>query len=292
MAVAATGFFDGVHLGHRLVLETLLVEAEKRDGRSLVVTFWPHPRIVLGHGSDSLRLLSTRQERLSLLESLSPSEVVEMEFDGSFAAMTAGEYLALLKEKYSVSAVVVGYDTKLGCDLKGPSEIGELATQLGMECVRVPEFGAAVSSTRIRRALSDGDVAGAASMLGYRYPLCGYVGHGNKIGRTIGFPTANLDVDEPLKALPGAGAYLCEVMVGGSSYYGMTNVGRRPTVAEDGATVVETNIFGFNGDIYGEWMELRFIARVRGEKKFSSLEDLRRQLVSDRNQCTTIISTL
>lgn len=292
MAVAATGFFDGVHLGHRLVLETLLAEAEKRDGRSLVVTFWPHPRIVLERSSDPLRLLSTREERLSLLESLNPSEVVEMEFDGSFAAMTAEAYLAMLKEKHSVSAVVVGYDTKLGCDMKGPSEIGEIAARLGMDCVRVPEFGAAISSTRIRKALSDGDVSGAASMLGYRYPLCGCVAHGNKIGRTIGFPTANLEVEDPLKALPAAGAYLCEVTVGGSSYYGMTNVGRRPTVAEDGETVVETNIFGFRGDIYGERVELRFVARVRGEKKFSSLEELRRQLVSDRNQCTTIISAL
>ena len=292
MAVAAIGFFDGVHLGHRLVLETLLSEAERRGERSLIITFWPHPRLVLDSGAESLRLLTTKSERLSLLEQVGPSEIITEGFDSEFASMSAEEYLGRLRCNNDLTAIVAGYDTRLGSDRKGPEELEKVCARLGLDCVRVPEFPAPVSSTRIRAALSKGNVESASEMLGYRFGICGHVVHGNKIGRTLGFPTANLGLLDPVKAVPAPGAYLTEVLLGEEIHYGMTNVGVRPTVGESSETVIETNIFDFDEEIYGRQMTLRFVRRVRAEVKFPGLDALRAQLLADRRTCNDIIDTL
>ena len=260
MAVIATGFFDGVHIGHRLVIETLVSEARKRGEESLALTFWPHPRIVLQDDAMELRLLNTAQEKLALLKGLGVDRVEQLEFTKEFSMMGTEQYLReIVKEKYGGTAILLGYDNRIGHDSVSPAQTAEIAASLGLDVIRaekVSAVGIAVSSTKIRTALKNGDVETASAYLCYDYSLSGIVVHGKKLGRTIGFPTANLELDEPLKLIPATGVYLSKVQVGGRSFYGMTNVG--PTI--------ETHIFDFDEEIYGETIHVSFIKRIRDRK--------------------------
>ena len=284
MAVVATGFFDGVHIGHRLVIETLVSEARKRGEESLVLTFWPHPRIVLQDDAMELRLLNTAEEKLELLKGLGIDRVEQMEFTKEFSMMNTEQYLReIVKEKYGGTAILLGYDNRIGHDSLNPVQTAEIAASLGLDVIRaekVSAVGLAVSSTKIRTALKNGDVETASSYLCYDYGLSGIVVHGKKLGRTIGFPTANLQLDEPLKLIPATGVYLSKVRVSGRSFYGMTNVG--PTI--------ETHIFDFDEEIYGETIHVSFIKRIRDEKGFGTLEELQAQLKEDELYCKNLLS--
>ncbi|MBR5925394.1 MAG: riboflavin biosynthesis protein RibF [Bacteroidales bacterium] len=284
MAVIATGFFDGVHIGHRLVIETLVSEARKRGEESLVLTFWPHPRIVLQDDAMELRLLNTAAEKLSLLKGLGIDRVEQMEFTKEFSMMNTEQYLReIVKEKYGGTAILLGYDNRIGHDSLNPVQTAEIAASLGLDVIRadkVSAVGIAVSSTKIRTALKNGDVETASEYLCYDYSLSGIVVHGKKLGRTIGFPTANLELDEPLKLIPAIGVYLSRVQVGGRSFYGMTNVG--PTI--------ETHIFDFDEEIYGETIHVSFVKRIRDEIGFPTLEDLKAQLHKDEDYCKKLLS--
>lgn len=279
MAVVATGFFDGVHLGHRKVIETLVRTARLRGEESLVITFWPHPRTVLQNDARSLRLITSLDEKKSLLFSLGVDRVEVLPFSKDFAAMTAASYLQMLKSVYNAGALVLGYDNRFGSDGRKTSEIVALAGEMALEAFVVPACddvlysgGTAVSSTMIRRAIADGDAASAAAMLGRPYMLHGVVVAGKQLGRTIGFPTANMQMYEPLKIIPARGAYLTKVVVLGKEYDGMTNVG----------DIVETHILGFDEDIYGLDIILRFVSRIRDEKRFGSVDELKSQLEEDK----------
>ena len=291
--VVATGFFDGVHVGHRLVIKQLVEAAAVRGDESMVITFWPHPRNVLQKEARSLRLLTTLQEKKVMLHSLGVDHVEVLPFTKDFSAMTMREYLCMLMEKYGVTTVLLGYDNRVGCDAAGADEVAATALELGLEVLRtemVPsEKGYAVSSTKIRERLEEGDVEGASAMLGYDYSVQGVVVAGNKLGRTIGFPTANMQLYEPLKLVPGNGVYFVKVQTLGKHYYGMCNVGCRPTVAMGNARTIETNIFDFDEDIYGLDLEVTFISRIREEIRFDSMDDLRVQLEKDRTACRTVI---
>ncbi|MDT3365898.1 MAG: riboflavin biosynthesis protein RibF [Bacteroidota bacterium] len=277
MAVVTTGFFDGVHLGHRHVLETLVSSARERGEEALVVTFWPHPRAVLQQDARDFRLLTSLEEKKALLLGCGVDRVEVIPFTRAFAAMTAAEYLDLLREKYCATLVVMGYDNRIGSDHKTAAELPGV--------VVVDEVGNdSLSSTKIRRALEDGDVTGAAAMLGRPYALQGVVVAGNRLGRTIGFPTANMQLYEPLKLVPGNGVYAVEVDVLGQKYRGMTNIGTRPTVGGTSRTI-ETHILDFDQDIYGLPLEIRFLRRIRSEIHFPSLDALRVQLEKDRLAC-------
>ena len=229
MAIVATGFFDGVHIGHRLVIETLVSEARKRGEESLVLTFWPHPRIVLQNDAMELRLLNTPSEKISLLKGLGVDRVEQVDFTKEFSEMGAEQYLReVVMERYGGTAILLGYDNRIGHDSLTPVQTAELASGLGLEVIRaekVSSVGIAVSSTKIRNALKAGDVETASMYLCYDYSLFGEVVHGKKLGRTIGYPTANLELDEPLKLIPAVGVYLSQVTVGNRLFYGMTNVG-------------------------------------------------------------------
>lgn len=279
--VVATGFFDGVHLGHRSVIETLLETARRRDEQSLVLTFWPHPHAILQKGARELRLLTTLDEKRALLTGLGVDRVEVLPFSRSFAAMSAERYLReVVIGRYGGSAIVLGYDNRIGSDGLDSAQVAELATSLGLEVIRpqaVVEGAGPVSSTRIRAAISEGDVAGAAEMLGYRYQLHGVVVGGNRIGRTIGFPTANVKLYEPLKLLPGVGAYVTAVEVSGHRYGAMTNI--------DPNGKIEAHIFGFCEDIYGLDIRVEFFELLRGEKHFDSLDALKKQLALDEEAC-------
>lgn len=287
MAVVTTGFFDGVHLGHRHVLETLVSSARERGEEALVVTFWPHPRAVLQQDARDFRLLTSLEEKKALLLGCGVDRVEVIPFTRAFAAMTAAEYLDLLRKKYGATLVVMGYDNRIGSDHKTAAELPGVIVvdEKGLPVMSsAVETSVSLSSTQIRKALEEGDVTGAAAMLGRPYGLHGVVVAGNRLGRTIGFPTANMQLYEPLKLVPGNGVYAVEVEVLGQKYRGMTNIGTRPTVGGTTRTI-ETHILDFDQDIYGLPLEIRFLRRIRSEIRFPSLDALRSQLEKDRIAC-------
>ena len=291
--VVATGFFDGVHVGHRLVIQQLTEAAAVRGDESMVVTFWPHPRNVLQKEARSLRLLTTLMEKKDILLGLGVDKVEILQFTKDFSSLTTEEYLRMLMERYGTKAILLGYDNRMGCDAKGVDEVARTAERLGLEVIRtdmVPsDKGYAVSSTKIRERLEEGDVEAAAQMLGYRYSLHGVVVAGNRLGRTIGFPTANMQLYEPLKLIPGNGVYFVRVQTLDRELYGMCNIGCRPTVGAGNARTIETNIFDFDEDIYGLDLKITFIAKIREEVRFDSLEELKKQLENDRNSCLSLL---
>ena len=291
--VVATGFFDGVHVGHRLVIKQLVEAAAVRGDESMVITFWPHPRNVLQKEARTLRLLTTLQEKKQMLMDLGVDHVEVLPFTKDFSTMTTEEYLLQIMEKFGAKTVLLGYDNRIGSDAGDSDQVARTAESLGLEVIRtdmVPsEQGYAVSSTKIRQRLEEGDVQGAAAMLGYDYPLHGVVVAGNRIGRTLGFPTANMQLYEPLKLVPGNGAYFVKVETVGRQFYGMCNIGYRPTVASGNARTIETNIFGFDEDIYGLDIKVTFLQKIRDEIRFASLEELKMQLETDRDDCLNVI---
>jgi riboflavin kinase/FMN adenylyltransferase len=353
MAVVATGFFDGVHLGHRLVIDTLLRAAHERGEQSVIVTFWPHPRTVLQKDARELRLLSSLAEKRAMLSELGVDRVEVVPFSREFSRLTAEEYLReWVVGRLGGTAVVLGYDNRMGSDDLTHDAIVSLAHALGLDVIECeaffsssrfsgelcPEnrltpfdpphckqwvppsydaeggtdfqgitppknsprqykrseesvsFGIAISSTKIRAALERGEVAEAGAMLGYRYGLHGVVVAGNRLGRTLGYPTANMQLYEPLKLVPANGVYLVEVETLGGYFNGMTNVGVRPTVSGTGARTIETHIFDFDELIYGLDIRVRFIAKIRDERRFDSLDALKAQLASDEAQCRMMLT--
>ena len=293
--VVATGFFDGVHVGHRHVIQQLVEAAAVRGDESMVVTFWPHPRNVLQKEARSLRLLTTLAQKRELLFELGVNRVEVLSFTKDFSSMTMREYLSLLIEKYGAKTILLGYDNRVGSDAAGADEVAAAALELGLEVLRtemVPsEKGYAVSSTKIRARLEEGDVEGASAMLGYDYSLHGVVVAGNRLGCTIGFPTANMQLYEPLKLVPGNGVYFVKVRTLEKEFFGMCNIGCRPTVGTGNTRTIETHMFDFDEDIYGLDLEVTFISRIREEVRFGSLDELRVQLEKDRDACQTVIKT-
>ena len=292
--VVATGFFDGVHLGHRLVIKQLIEAAAVRGVESTVLTFWPHPRNVLQKEARELRLLTTLSQKKELLRELGVDHVEVLSFTKDFSVLTAEEYLRdVVVGKYGGTAILLGYDNRIGCDAKDADYVARKAEELGLEVIRAEmlpsSYGTAVSSTKIRGKLAEGDVVAASEMLGSPYSLQGVVVSGNRLGRTIGFPTANMQLYEPLKLIPANGVYFVNVRTLGRTLYGMCNIGCRPTVNEGNSRSIETNIFGFNEDIYGLDIEISFIAKIRDEVRFASLDELSGQLVKDRDTCLTML---
>ena len=341
MAVVTTGFFDGVHLGHRHVLETVVSAARERGEEAIVVTFWPHPRTVLQQDAREFRLLTSLEEKKALLAEAGIDRVEVLPFTREFATLKAEEYLQLLRTRFAATLIVMGYDNHIGSDRKTAKELcdadvlkvdalenyfsqgfaknqfSNAVTRPGTEenyflqgfaknqfssthsepsschsehsychSERSEESPGTISSTKIRLALEEGRIQEANEMLGYSYGLYGVVVAGNRMGRTIGFPTANMHLYEPLKLVPGNGVYAVEVEVLGAKYKGMCNIGTRPTVGGTTRTI-ETHILDFEQDIYGLPMRLRFLRRIRDERKFPSLEALRAQLLEDRQQIRT-----
>ena len=287
--VVATGFFDGVHLGHRFVIARLVEAARARGEESMVVTFWPHPRNVLQNGARNLRLLTSLDEKKALLYSLGVDRVEVISFTKEFSQLTTEQYLRdVIMEKLGGTAILLGYDNRMGRNPAGPDEIRKIAEGIGLDVVQTDsvsnDHGTVISSTQVRNLLSEGRVDEAAQMLGYRYSLVGVVVAGNQLGRTIGFPTANMQLYEPLKLLPGNGVYLVEVETLGRKFMGMCNIGHRPTVSNGSQISVETHIFDFDEYIYGLDIQVTFVRKLRDERRFASLEELKAQLEKDRQE--------
>ncbi len=285
--VVATGFFDGVHIGHRFVIERLVKEAGERGDGSMVVTFWPHPRNVLQDDARNLRLLTSLDEKKELLRGLGVDHVEVLPFTKEFSRMTTREYFRdVLVARFGAKAILIGYDNRMGCDPQTPESIGRIAEGEGLDVVRLGSVtspsGVTVSSTKIREAVAAGEMESAAAMLGYEYSLLGVVVAGNRLGRTIGFPTANIQLYEPLKLLPGNGVYSVEAETLGRKFKGMCNIGVRPTVRAGGQRTIETNIFDFDEDIYGLDLKVTFHRKIRDERRFDSIDALRSRLAADK----------
>ena len=291
------------------MLSAVVSSARERGEEAVVVTFWPHPRTVLQQDAREFRILTSLEEKKALLAAAGIDRVEVLPFTREFAAMTAQEYLQLLRDKYDASLVVMGYDNRIGSDrltidaLTGafesrkPSSLRSLSLPTSLRAVGPLPFtwpraamvsedsnAPVISSTKIRKALTEGRVEEANGMLGYRYELYGAVVAGNRVGRTMGFPTANMQLYEPLKLVPANGVYAVEAEVLGTTYKGMCNIGMRPTVGGASRTI-ETHILDFDQDIYGLPLRIRFLRRIRDERKFPSLEALRKQLTLDALKC-------
>ena len=270
------GMFDGVHKGHQSIIERLNSEAKKRNLESAVLTFWPHPRLVFDPQAD-LKLLNTIEEKSHLLQEFGISKLFLKEFNEEFRNLTGEEFVRqILVEKLNVKFLIVGYDHVFGKNKSGNFELLEkLAPELGYEVIQMEAVNLhndTISSTKVRNALAEGKIQAANQMLGYAYEISGKVVHGKKLGRTIGFPTANIDATT-IKLLPKKGAYIVEVLVNSTLYKGMLSVGTNPTVNGEKLTV-EVYILDFKEDIYDQQITVRFRAFLHDEIKFESLEGL------------------
>ena len=290
MSVAATGFFDGVHLGHQKVLSAVRDKARELGKESQIVTFWPHPRSVLQQQAYDLRLLTSLQEKEMLFSSLGIDKITVLDFTREFSRLSTEQFLRqYLVEKCGVSHLVIGYDHRIGHDQgETQSQMIETCRRCGIETIRVEELvidGQTISSTKIRRLLEEGNVVRAAEFLGRKYALKGVVISGNHLGRTIGFPTANLGLYNPLKLVPMNGVYAVDVLLRKEKYRGICNIGVRPTVNAGNNISIETHILDFDEDIYGLDLVVEFVGRIREEVKFPSLQALKAQLEKDKTDC-------
>lgn len=286
--VLTTGTFDGVHRGHRSILQRLNEVARQEGGESVLFTFHPHPRMVLDPGATDLKLLNTPAEKAALLEKAGLDHLLVIPFSRHFSQMAPEAYVHdLLVGAIGVRAIVIGYDHRFGRNRAGNIDL--LRSMGDRYALRVEEIPAqevdhiTVSSTKVRNALLKGDVSTANELLGYGYPLSGVVVKGDQLGRTMGYPTANIGAIDPYKLVPGDGVYAVEVITGGAVHGGMLYIGQRPTLSEAGLQrTVEVNIFGLDRDLYGEAISVRFVDRIRGDLRFAGLKELEDQLHLDR----------
>lgn len=282
-AIATVGTFDGLHPGHQLVLDTLLAEARRRGLMPLAITFPNHPLDVVAPEKAPLPLC-TPGEKMHRLR-LAGANAVSVEFTPALARLTAREWLTRLRDKRGVRALVLGYDNTFGCDGRSMDfeQYLALGRDLGVDIIRAPEMPG-VSSTAIRRAILSGDMEEAARLLSHPYTLEGTVAEGNKIGRTIGVPTANLKLPSP-RMLPPAGVYVSEVTLpDGSAMRAITNIGTRPTLPDSlrvPEPLIETHIPGFSGNLYGKTISVALLQRIREERKFPGLDALKAQIAQD-----------
>ena len=282
--VLSLGMFDGVHLGHISIINQLKEKAKEKGLQTALLSFWPHPRKVF-NPNDELKLLTTLEEKISLLEKSDIDLLFLKKFDEEFRNLTGEEFIRqILVEKLNAKSIIIGHDHVFGKNKSGNFELlQKLSTELGYEvaqldAVKEGEFN--ISSTKIRNCLGNGNIIGANKMLGYHYSISGKVIDGKKLGRTIGYPTANLEINE-LKLLPKKGAYIVEVFVKNKFYKGMLSIGTNPTVNGEKLTV-EVYILDFNEDIYGENITINFRDFLHEEIKFESLEKLIERLDEDK----------
>ena len=279
-----------MHLGHQKVLSAVRDKARELGKESQIVTFWPHPRSVLQQQAYDLRLLTSLQEKEMLFSSLGIDKITVLDFTREFSRLSTEQFLRqYLVEKCGVSHLVIGYDHRIGHDQgETQSQMIETCRRCGIETIRVEELvmdGQTISSTKIRRLLEEGNVVRAAEFLGRKYALKGVVISGNHLGRTIGFPTANLGLYNPLKLVPMNGVYAVDVLLRKEKYRGICNIGVRPTVNAGNNISIETHILDFDEDIYGLDLVVEFVGRIREEVKFPSLQALKAQLEKDKTDC-------
>ncbi|MGA1977371.1 MAG: bifunctional riboflavin kinase/FAD synthetase [Bacteroidales bacterium] len=296
LPVVTPGIFDGVHRGHRFLIEMLVKYSREIYSESVVITYHPHPRLILESDASKLSFLTTIEEKISLLEGTGIDHLVIIDFTRDFSRMPAGEFISkILAGKVGTRHLIIGHDHHFGYRGEGSYEmVKEYAVSLGFSVERVGKFhseGKAVSSSLIREALVKGEILTASDLLGYSYSITGTVVEGKKIGKKLNYPTANIKPAYEYKLVPGDGVYAVDVKIDNTVHHGMLNIGRNPTINKSGGErTIEVNILDFNKDIYGKGIEIIFRFRMRDEETFSSVEQLERQLALDEKKTRELLS--
>ncbi|MBN2698092.1 MAG: bifunctional riboflavin kinase/FAD synthetase [Bacteroidales bacterium] len=293
--VVTIGIFDGVHLGHRFILDHLVKRAGELKGESVVVTLWPHPRIVLERDVWNFKLLHTFEEKIEQLSNLGIDHLIKVPFNTDLSSLPACRFLKeYLVDRLRLHTLLLGYDNRFGKDRQGhPDSLTDCKATQRFHIEKLPEYQpelGRINSTVIRKHLQEGNLPLAREMLGYDYYLTGTVVAGKRLGRDIGFPTANIHPTDPYKLIPRDGVYAVFVKVGGKRYRGMLNIGIRPTI--DSAFPVQTievHILDFEGNLYDKTLTICFIGRIRDEMRFSTLGDLKKQLQADKGMIIDLL---
>ncbi len=291
--VVTVGTFDGVHIGHQMIIKKMREIAESIRGETVLVTFDPHPRLVIHPDSKNLKFINTTKRKLELIEKAGIQHLIIIKFTKEFAKKKSKEFIKnIVVDKIHTKKLIIGYDHHFGRNRMGDFNIlYDLGKEYGFDVERISAQSVNninVSSTKIRKALNEGKVHIANQLLGYEYSITGKVIKGQKIGRKIGFPTANIELDDKYKLITANGVYACQIEWEGKMYKGMGNIGTRPTVNHSDLTI-EVHIFDFNKEIYDECITIYFVDRLRDEKKFKNLEALRQQLLKDRNSVKKLL---
>ena len=289
--IATIGSFDGIHIGHKKILQTLTKIAKKNNGKSILITFWPHPRYVLKKNND-FKLLTSLDEKIKLFEKNKIDILYIVDFSLKFSKVSANKFIEnILLEKLKINCLLIGYNNNFGRNREGNIRyLEENKKKFDIDIISIPKQSVdkiSISSTKIREYLNNGKISSANRLLGRKYSINGKVVRGNGIGRKINFPTANIEIDEPKKLLPKSGVYAVEVILNRKIYLGMLNIGYNPTIKNEKKSI-EVNIFEFSEDIYNNKISINFIRRIRNEKKFKNLNELKKQLIKDKKKVKSI----
>jgi riboflavin kinase / FMN adenylyltransferase len=294
-AVITIGTFDGVHLAHRQIIAQLISKAKSVNGESVLITFEPHPRMVLQPSDTSLKLLSTLSEKINLLSDLGIDHLVIAPFTTAFLKLTATEYIAHFLVKYfNPHTIIIGYDHQFGNNREGNfAVLKNFETQFNFQCVEIPKqliSEITISSSAIRRNLISGNIALANNLLSYSYPLSGTVVHGDARGRTIGYPTANIALHNSFKLIPANGVYAIRATLQGLVYGGMMNIGTRPTIEATKKVSLEAHLFNFDKQIYDEIISVSLVEKLRDELKFDGIQALITAIKQDEYDARNILN--
>ena len=290
-SIVTIGTFDGVHLGHQKIIKRLVELKQKQGGEIVLFTFTPHPRKVLFPEQSDLKLITTTEEKCELLKQFGVDHVLVYPFTKAFSQMQAQDYITdVIAKGLKTKTLVIGYDHRFGSNKEGNIDLlKEYADSLQFNVEEIPaqEINQLnISSTRIRKAIDEGDIETANEFLGYSFFIKGTVVKGKQLGRTIGYPTANVHVEDADKLVPKIGVYAVKVIVSENTYRGMLSIGTNPTTDSDNKIKIEVNIFDFDKDIYGESIKLEFVKWIRNEEKFANLDELKQALTNDKIACS------
>ena len=293
--ILTIGTFDGVHLGHQKVLERLTNSAKENNLESTVLTFFPHPRTIL-NPNKPLKLINSVKERTELLNRSKVDNLIIHPFDKNFSELDPEKYVVeILVKKLKAKIILIGYDHKFGKNRTADiTDLKIYGKKYGFKVIEIKAeeiSNIAISSTKIRKAISEGNISTVKKYLGYDFSLSGKIVHGKSIGRTLGFPTANIEVKEEYKLLPKNGVYLIQSVINHNKYFGMMNIGIKPTIKESSKTI-EVNFFDFEGDLYNKKITVSIKQFIRNEIKFDSLELLKSQILKDKINCNSIIDII
>jgi riboflavin kinase/FMN adenylyltransferase len=293
-AIVTIGTFDGVHLGHQAILKDMVKTAKDIGGETVVITFYPHPRQVLNINAANLRFITTQDEKLQLLEKSGVDNVIVVNFTKEFSRISSEDFIRdYIIEHINPVKLVIGYDHHFGNNRMGDFNLlSEMQNKYNFQVQRIEAHDVeniAVSSTKIRHSLQQGDIERANALLGYQFSYIGKVVSGNKIGREIGYRTANIEVEREFRLIETSGVYATYVDYEGKEYKSMTYIGKKPTVNNDETENIEVHLFDFDGDIYDKEIKVRFVKRVRGEQKFESLDALKKQIQIDEKNIREIL---
>ena len=290
--ILTLGTFDGIHKGHRTIISKLISESKKHELKSIILTFFPHPRNIVS--SKKIKSISTIDEKIQIFSELDLDELIIQNFNKSFSEMGAEEFIKLLVNNLNLKKIIVGYNHRFGKNRTADINVLiDFSVKYDFEVVQIKAFEVEkikISSTKIRNAISDGNIDVCNNYLGYNFNINGIVVKGKSIGKSIGFPTANINIAEEYKIIPKNGVYLVRCFFEKNKFYGMMNIGFNPTFGSNEKTI-EVNIFDFNRDLYDKNIRIEFLKFIRDEIKFDNAEELQNQLIDDRENCIKHINS-